>query len=200
MIKKNPRYLATELCECSVADIIDRSRRTNANETTLALYDKISGKLSIKEILRQSTDAVKFIHSFDMIHRSLHPDNFLISSVESNKDHYIIKLTDFQRHKNFKEILEKTGTESSEGWDAPEIFLDSSEKPSNKTDAFILGCYYFYVLSGGKHPFGSDAVDRRYEIKRKDSLMYKENWNGGQEWKTTNLEKVRAFLFFFLLL
>lgn len=140
--------------------------------------------------------AVDFIHSENIIHRNLHPDNFLIYGVEPNKDQYLIKLTDFQRYKNMTENLENTGTLNSEGWDAPENFPNSEEELSSKTDVFILGCYYFYVLSGGNHPFGSDAVDRQgmKGIKWKDNGIYRNDWNGGSHWNASHPNKVNTLL------
>ena len=169
------------MCECSVADIIDPRRKLRAREKT-AYYDAIVASLPHKEILRQSSEAVSFLHQLNMIHRNLHPDNFLIACVDPNKDYFLIKLTDFQLSKSIKKNPQNTGTLNKEGWVAPESFKHNV-KLDNKIDAFILGCFYFYVLSGGKHPFGRGVVDQRTRIKDEKDKVYQDSWDGKPEWK-----------------
>ena len=40
------------------------------------------------------------------------------------------------------------------GWKAPELLTDKKTKIyCNKIDIFALGCLFYYVLTGGRHPF-----------------------------------------------
>lgn len=138
-----------------------------------------------KEILRQSSEAVSFLNGLDMIHRNLHPDNFLVSFLDRNKKHFLIKLTDFQLSKNIEKEPENTGNKAK-GWVAPESFV-INYKLTNKLDAFIMGCYYYYVLSEGKHPFDGikprNIDDRRANVKNPNFKVYQPNiWNGGSDW------------------
>jgi len=77
---------------------------------------------------------------------------------------------------------------NKEGWVAPESFKNDIEL-DNKVDAFILGCYYFYVLSGGKHPFGRGVVDQRTRIKDINDKVYQASWDGKPEWNIDEANK-----------
>jgi serine/threonine protein kinase len=106
-----------------------------------------------KPILRQSAEAVAFLHSFGIIHRNIKPSNLLFSQVAP--DRYLVKLTDMQFSKNFKESPQNSGTCDPE-WLAPEMLKKGSVLDS-RTDCHLLGCLFFYVLSEGKHLFDGKA-------------------------------------------
>lgn len=182
------RYLATELCDCSVADIFDEERKQKTRTRMQKKFIAISKNLSLKEVLLQATKGVEFIHKHNRIHRNLHPDNFLISSVDENNGTFIIKLTDFQHSKELVEPSVNTcAGEGMGGWAAPESYSKKSEfNPPQKTDisslkrldSFLLGLFYFYVLSKGKHPFGEKEDDQMFNIKNKDYKVYTDEWDG----------------------
>lgn len=167
------------------------------------------------EILRQSTQAVEFLHGLNLIHRNLHPDNFLIACIGPNslQRKFVVKLTDFQYSKNLNKLKPSLSeTLGSDGWVAPEsLYANTATRPSKeqlddekiieefsilindeddlenketrmklikKTDSFILGCYYYFVLSGGKHPFGDTRDVRWLTIKKINSNVYQSNWVG----------------------
>ncbi len=159
--------------------------------------DTIMINLSLKEILEQSSEAVCFLHSRNMIHRNLHPENFLIACVDPKKNHFLIKLTDFKFAKDIKIDSTYTGSSRKDGWVAPESFenwhvdwnINNGQpyKLTTKFDSFILGCYYFYVLSGGNHPFGKDVSTQLTGISCDENFVYNSKWNGGLKWpKRTN--------------
>lgn len=201
----------TELCECSVADLIKPSKTKTLNFSP----ENILKELPHKEILRQSTKAVEFLHGLNLIHRNLHPDNFLIACIGPNslQRKFVVKLTDFQYSKNLNKLnLSLSATLGSDGWVAPEslhantlsdtsplneqlsdeiikefsFLIKAGEKDEEnkvmrmerikKTDSFILGCYYYFVLSGGEHPFGDTREKRWLEIMKIDSDVYNPNW------------------------
>lgn len=128
------------------------------------IMKSILSNLLPKEILRQSTEAVSYLHvSMKTIHRNLHPDNFLVAYVDPNNGHFLIKLTDFQYSKDWIENIAISGCSGSNGWVALEMIQAALNHPNNwepgpEIDIFILGCYYHYVLSGGKHPFGETVM------------------------------------------
>lgn len=145
-------------------------------------------------------EAVRFLHSRKQIHRNLHPDNFLIFCVDNQTDQFLIKLTDFQHSKNIDESPQCSGTLGKEGWVAPEILsnnqesgatvqgsqLNKTSKSTEKTDAFIMGCYCYYVLTGGHHPFGKGVMDQRNRIlEKKNNVIYNPLWDGGKEWHSS---------------
>lgn len=168
---------------CSVADIIDPERKKKVINV-----DAILGDLSKKKIIRQSSKAVNFLHkTLKMAHRNLHPDNFLVSCVDPKRDHFVIKLTDFQRSKDLGvdvSDITSTNANSHPDWIAPEDSLPDLRKESNwlvKRDAFILGCFYYYVFSGGKHPFGSKRTDETFGrvLAKNDGFYSDEKWDEG---------------------
>lgn len=165
-------------------------------------------KLSLMEILRQSTVAVSFIHSekINMIHRNLHPSNFLIACIDPNNDSFVIKLTDFQHSKKSKadQNLSYAGKET-DGWMAPELKMgqfnkanvaqqeSSQQKGETSLDAFLLGLYYYYVLSLGEHPFGKGSDTQICGILDCTNEVYQNDWSGGSGWnKKNHLSEVRA--------
>lgn len=181
-----------EWCECSVADIIDQKRKIQTQAKT-NLYFSILRNLHPKEIIRQSNEAVSFLHSLKRAHRNLHPDNFLISCIDPNTEDYLIKLTDFGPSKIWEMDPNQTGTLQPYGWVAPEMLfsqdylrqhssLNDFNEANQNIDAFVMGCYYFYVLSGGKHPFGKGVDERRARISSYDDQVYQMFWDGGLDW------------------
>lgn len=174
------------MCECSVADVIDpkRNKAGEARNKT-PYFDSIVASLSRKMILRQSSEAVSFLHGLGKIHRNLHPDNFLIFCVDPIKNKFIIKLTDFQLSKNIKKDSQNTGTFNKEGWIAPESF-NLNFNLDNKVDSINMGNYYFYVLTGGKHPFGEDVATQRRRIQDENDPVYQSNWDGKPHWNNSS--------------
>lgn len=78
--------IAIELCECSVDDVIDPEKKATAIGKKPDMMKSILSHLLPKEILRQSTEAVSYLHdSFKILYRNLHPDNFLVACVDPNK-------------------------------------------------------------------------------------------------------------------
>jgi len=130
--------------------------------------------------------AVSFIHSKGMIHRNLHPNNFLIACVDPKNDSFVIKLTDFQRSKSWINNSELSHTTTKEGWMAPESLKDDDTKPAQQTskslDAFLLGLYYYYVLSLGEHPFGENPNNQLEGIVNPDHEVYQK----GPQWRQDN--------------
>ncbi len=91
-------------------------------------------------------------------------------------------------------------------WAAPESLLSSNHQQIensllNLVDSFIIGLFYFYVLSRGDHPFdpvGKGEDEQICNIIDKNYQVYKDEWDGGSIWqgKTDGPEKVRAVIFF----
>lgn len=179
-------YIVIELCECSVADIIHPELIKKVHEKT-PYFSDILMNLSHKEILKQSSEAVCFLHDRNKIHRNLHPQNFLIACVDPiNKDHFLIKLTDFQLTKNIKIQPKNTGSNPKDGWVAPEAmsYSKDDEPLTIKFDSFLMGCYCFYVLSGGHHPFGKGVAIQKGRISCDQDEVYEDEWDGGENWPT----------------
>ena len=57
-----------------------------------------------------------------------------------------------------------TGLYGTEGWAAPEVFSRDIRSVTCAVDIFSLGCVYYFCLSGGKHPYGSEVFFRQARI------------------------------------
>lgn len=152
-----------------------------------------------KKILEQSTKALNFLHGLGLVHRNLHPNNFLIQCVGKEKDlnKYAVKLTDFQLAKDWENSREDSNRHPMTGWRAvPECNPPKNDKKErdSKSDVYTLGCYFYFVLSGGKHPFGKEGDSSIYS---EESLPYKEGWNpnsNGENW----VNSISTFSIFFI--
>ena len=47
----------------------------------------------------------------------------------------------------------RSGVAGTEGWIAPEMLL-GNRSTTCCVDIFSMGCVYYYMLTGGRHPFG----------------------------------------------
>ncbi|KAI9564873.1 caspase 8 [Daphnia sinensis] len=181
-------YLATELCLCSVEDLLDSAlkeevcfRKPNSTKKQILM------ELPAKEILRQATRGLNYLHQNNFVHRNIKPNNFLIQEVNKKGDgscRFVVKITDFRlaRKRDPSKTENLSGTAASQGWEAPES-RDEKKELSSKLDVFILGCFYHYVLialseneaNKGKprHPFGDRELLRQDLITQEDYSVYK---------------------------
>jgi serine/threonine protein kinase len=120
-------------------------------------------------VLYQIANGLHYIHSRNLVHRDVKPDNILISMTTPVQ----MKLSDFGFVKKTspRGTFEQSGLKGTEKWMAPEILelmenmeessrdssSDSEELPHGKIqrDTFAAGCVFFYFLTRGKHPFGN---------------------------------------------
>ncbi|CAK90113.1 unnamed protein product (macronuclear) [Paramecium tetraurelia] len=98
----------------------------------------------IKSIVNQIMSAVQYLHSRNIVHGDIKPENVLIS-----KD-FVIKICDF----GFAIIANQPNAKlrgGSEGYTAPELLINQNYDPK-KCDMFSLGVLFF-VLFMGYRPF-----------------------------------------------
>jgi serine/threonine protein kinase len=187
--------IVTELCLLSVEDLFfpmineneTDEKKKEDNRVLKENRKEIFKSLTRKDILRQATEGLVYLHSFNFVHRNLKPSNILIAQDKRNPDKpkYVIKLSDFRTAKNLqdKKEQEHSGYQGSDGWIAPYAKVTKGKIQSDlKEDVFILGCFYYYVLdSQHRHPFGDNVVinSRENEIKKKDHKVYGPDWNHG---------------------
>ncbi len=129
-----------------------------------------------KEILRQITNGLAYLHGLRIVHRDIKPTNILISLFKDPRKKPRMKLADFGLSKALESKKEDftntsmTNPHGSSGWMAPELYLN--ERHDFKVDIFALGCVFAYTLSSsGKHPFGDNPDERSIRIKSKGSLQ-----------------------------
>ncbi|XP_045115482.1 serine/threonine-protein kinase/endoribonuclease IRE1-like isoform X2 [Portunus trituberculatus] len=144
------RYIALELCGATLEDFIQ---------------GKFKADISIKSILHQATSGLHHLHQLDIVHRDIKPHNVLLSLPDS-RSQVRAMLSDFGLCKRLEtghmSFSKRSGVTGTEGWIAPEMMLNTS-RPTFKVDIFSLGCVYYYMLTRGKHPFGS-VLDRQSNI------------------------------------
>lgn len=112
-------------------------------------------------IFEQLIDALKYIHSKNVVHRDLKAENVLIDSVASTPGRPEIKLLDFGHSKLIRDGYNRAesivGTPAC--W-APEVSDPGSPCYDERADLWSLGVL-LYLMLVGKYPF--DAGDDRNE-------------------------------------
>lgn len=145
--------IALELCPQTLQSLIE-----NAPPGLLHI-DK-------KDIMRQIISGLEHLHMLNIVHRDIKPGNILITS--KNR----VVLSDFGVSKRLaadQMSFQATVATGTMGWRAPEVILsdeathfqsqNSTASPinlrvTNAIDIFAAGCVFYYVQSGGGHPFG----------------------------------------------
>ncbi|XP_019505339.1 PREDICTED: serine/threonine-protein kinase/endoribonuclease IRE2 isoform X1 [Hipposideros armiger] len=138
-------YIALELCQASLQEYVESPE-----------LDRWG--LEPKTALQQFMSGLAHLHSLHIVHRDLKPANVLISGPDSQGRGRVV-LSDFGLCKKLPagrcSFSLRSGVPGTEGWMAPELLqLLPPESPTSAVDIFSAGCVFYYVLSGGSHPFG----------------------------------------------
>ncbi|XP_059166098.1 serine/threonine-protein kinase/endoribonuclease IRE1-like isoform X2 [Physella acuta] len=139
------RYIALELCVATLHDYIERKYVPPV-------------PLQARDILHQAMSGIAHLHSLDIVHRDIKPQNVLIS--QPNAKHEIrVMISDFGLCKKLAagrySFSRRSGAAGTDGWIAPEM-LSSEERTTCAVDIFSAGCVFYYVLTKGHHPFGNN--------------------------------------------
>jgi serine/threonine protein kinase len=169
-------YIALELCTSTLFDFVQRRKYPEMIE--------ISRFLSVKDMLQQVMNGIDHLHSLNIVHRDIKPQNILILLTKSKPR---IVISDFGLGKRLPDdqssfLNTAMSGGGSYGYRAPEILLSVQEnlKPkgnwvevqetpafssriTRSIDIFSSGCTFYFTLTGGEHPFG-DRMSRELNI------------------------------------
>ncbi|XP_070958756.1 serine/threonine-protein kinase/endoribonuclease IRE1-like isoform X2 [Oncorhynchus clarkii lewisi] len=153
-------YIAIELCAVSLDKCF-----TKENPFDLRGLNPVM-------LLQQTMMGLEHLHSHNIVHRDVKPHNILL---KDHSDSVTVKISDFGMSKQLADSRQsysmRSGALGTMGWNAPEV-LDESRKvnPTSAVDIFSAGCVFYYVLTGGKHPFGepyrqtANIMDGKYNL------------------------------------
>ncbi|NXF34315.1 ERN1 endoribonuclease, partial [Nyctibius bracteatus] len=151
---KQFHYIAIELCSATLQEYVESPSFDHRN------LDPVS-------VLRQTMSGLAHLHSLSIVHRDLKPCNILIS-VPNRHGQIRAVISDFGLCKKLQggrqSFSLRSGIPGTEGWIAPEVLQEApKENPTCAVDIFSAGCVFYYVVSGGQHPFG-DSLRRQANI------------------------------------
>ena len=148
---KSFQYLCLELMDGDLHEFVTNSDVNRVLKSNPATSVKIT-----KEII----NGLVFLHKENFIHRDLKPGNILYTT------HPILhfKIADFGLTKNTSSssMMSSTGgsgvamAAGSRCWMAPELVSMQSREHTTQSDVFSLGLALHYLLTLGKHPFGTE--------------------------------------------
>uniref|UniRef100_A0A673UQ98 Serine/threonine-protein kinase/endoribonuclease IRE2 n=1 Tax=Suricata suricatta TaxID=37032 RepID=A0A673UQ98_SURSU len=139
-------YIALELCQASLQEYVENPELERWS-------------LEPGEALQQLMSGLAHLHSLHIVHRDLKPTNVLIAGPDGPQGRGRVVLSDFGLCKKLPagrcSFSLRSGIPGTEGWMAPELLqLLPPDSPTSAVDIFSAGCVFYYVLSGGSHPFG----------------------------------------------
>ncbi|XP_046460871.1 aurora kinase A-like isoform X2 [Daphnia pulex] len=162
------RYIVLPLCFGTLGDVINRTYKGPK-----LLPDLATDLLVLSHI----ADGLDYIHSRNLIHRDIKPDNILIY-----RDGFV-KLSDFGLSKqvNDRGTCSLSGLKGTLIWMAPEFRGNIEDaRVSSKSDVFPCGCVFFVFLQrnnvkGGIHPFGDrkNHTEIQFNILRDNPVNIK---------------------------
>lgn len=121
-------------------------------------------------VLREITSGLLYIHSENLVHRNIKPENILISK-DGRMKVSDLSFADCLTHGSCcwvaHELLEMMTTASCKLKEKSELSISWKVKPSS--DIFSAGCVFFVFLTrgvGGVHPFGNDYIEQSHNIRK----------------------------------
>ena len=136
---RNDLWLMMELCDCNLTQYLD---------------EHAIGQSQQHSIMKQCADAVDYLHSENICHRDIKPQNILIKNNQLEIEGEI-RLADFGLTKYLTDTSQMNTAVGTLAWKAPELFDQESGLPIQGTNAsyrkeidiFSLGLVFLYVLA-----------------------------------------------------
>ncbi|KAM4829679.1 serine/threonine-protein kinase/endoribonuclease IRE2 [Thomomys bottae] len=158
-------YIALELCQASLQEYVEKGSTARWG-------------LEPEMVLQQMMSGLAHLHSLHIVHRDLKPGNILIAGPDS-QGHGRVVLSDFGLCKKLPagrhSFSLHSGIPGTEGWMAPELLqCPPPDSPTSAVDIFSAGCVFYYVLSGGNHPFGESLYRQANILKGVPCLAHLE--------------------------
>ncbi|MEJ1273873.1 endoplasmic reticulum (ER) to nucleus signaling 2 [Cricetulus griseus] len=153
-------YIALELCQASLQEYVE-----NPDQDHWGLEPTV--------VLQQMMSGLAHLHSLHIVHRDLKPGNILMAGPDSQGQGRVV-ISDFGLCKKLPvgrcSFSLHSGIPGTEGWMAPELLQLPPDSPTSAVDIFSAGCVFYYVLSGGSHPFG-ESLYRQANILSGDPCL-----------------------------
>lgn len=202
-------YIALELCSASLEDVVEKRN--------------IQINMDAQQILYQIANGVYHLHSLKIVHRDIKPQNILVVKPRKQDGEVRFLISDFGLCKRLEADQSSfRGTTANaagtSGWRAPELLIEASRDYTNSEttvrltrdlDIFSTGCVFYYVLTGGRHPFGDrfsregEIIKGRYNLDElnhlRDAVEIKDlikSMIDGDPFKRPNIESVMKHPYF----
>ncbi|XP_041920553.1 serine/threonine-protein kinase/endoribonuclease IRE2-like isoform X3 [Alosa sapidissima] len=136
-------YIAMQLCDYNLEEYIKKQ----------------PAEPERKRIVKEFLEGLKDIHEHPkakLIHRDIKPQNILIDADDG------VRFADFGISRTLEpgQTTRVTGRVGTDYWEATEIVRnppgDQGIRYKRSADIQVAGMLVYYILSGGKHPFGDD--------------------------------------------
>jgi serine/threonine-protein kinase/endoribonuclease IRE1 len=176
-------YIAVELCQASLWDLFNLPdvREEVRYQQLQSLASAV--QRDARGALYQLAKGLYHLHDLRIIHRDIKPQNILIAFPKPNRPNELrLVISDFGLCKTLPEnvstLIDPTSNAGTCGWKAPELISQPKDAASNNghsnisypgtsesssggtmggvkraADIFSLGCLFFWVLTGGDHPY-----------------------------------------------
>ncbi|KAK4014944.1 hypothetical protein OUZ56_027456 [Daphnia magna] len=147
---KNFRYYALELCVASLDHLFLKTDDEKKYNGPMPHHIKV---------IQQLASGLEHIHSKDLVHGDIRPENVLISVGSAGPDEITIKWADFGLNRNVdvQGTAIKSEARGKNAWLAPELLKLSGTKNHGtaKGDIFAQGLVFGSLFLNGEHLYGS---------------------------------------------